>query len=66
MAGRRKKSELPLPEKGKLFEVRNAYGAIMSQTEYPACYPDKDRRRQLREAGYKLYLGGKIFREEKK
>lgn len=65
MAGRRKKEELPLPEKGMLFEVRNAYGAVLAQTEYPSCYPDRERRDELRQAGYKLYLGGKVFREEK-
>ena len=63
MAARKK--EIPLPEKGARFEVRNAQGAVMAQTDYPSCYPDKDRRRQLREAGYKLYLGGKLYREKK-
>ena len=32
----------------------------------PSCYPDRARRDELRKAGYKLYLGGKLFREEKK
>ena len=67
MAARKKKDgELPLPAKGERFEVRNAQGAIMAQTEYPSCYPDRARRDELRKAGYKLYLGGKVFREEKK
>lgn len=62
----RKKDELKLPEKGQRFEVRNAQGAVMAQTDYPSCYPDRARRDELRKAGYKLYLGGKVFREEKK
>ena len=61
----RKKDELRLPVKGAVFEVRNANGAVMAQTEYPSCYPDRARRDELRKAGYKLYLGGKVFREEK-
>ncbi len=64
MAARKK--EIPLPEKGARFEVRNAQGAVMAQTDYPSCYPDRERRDELRKAGYKLYLGGKLFREEKK
>ena len=62
----RKKDELKLPEKGERFEVRNSQGAVMAQTDYPSCYPDRARRDELRKAGYKLYLGGKVFREEKK
>lgn len=65
VAARRKKDSLPLPEKGPTFEVRNANGAVLYQTEYPSCYPDRERRDELRKAGYKLYLGGKVFREEK-
>lgn len=61
-----KKDDLKLPEKGQRFEVRNANGAVMAQTDYPSCYPDRARRDELRKAGYKLYLGGKVFREEKK
>lgn len=64
MAARKK--DITLPGKGERFEVRNANGAVMSQTDYPSCYPDRERRDQLRKAGYKLYLGGKVFREEKK
>ena len=64
--GVRKKDDLKLPAKGLRFEVRNAQGAVMAQTDYPSCYPDRERRDQLRKAGYKLYLGGKVFREEKK
>lgn len=61
-----RKNDLKLPEKGQRFEVRNAQGAVMAQTDYPSCYPDRARRDELRKAGYKLYLGGKLFREEKK
>ena len=60
-----RKKELPLPEKGELFEIKRD-GVLMYQTEYPSCYPDRERWDQLRKAGYKLYLGGKVFREEKK
>lgn len=66
MAARKKEATLELPKKGALFEVRNAHGAVMAQTEYPSCYPDRARREELRKAGYKLYLDGKVFREEKK
>lgn len=66
MVAAKKKTELTLPEKGLRFEVRNANGAVMAQTDYPSCYPDRARRDELRKAGYKLYLGGKVFREEKK
>ena len=67
MAARKKKDgELTLPAKGERFEIRNAQGTVMAQTEYPSCYPDRERRDELRKAGYKLYLGGKVFREEKK
>lgn len=62
MAGRKK---LPIPEKGELFEIKRG-GVLMYQTEYPSCYPDRARRDELRKAGYKLYLSGKVFREEKK
>ena len=61
-----RKNDLKLPEKGQRFEVRNANGAVMAQTDYPSCYPDRARRDELRKAGYKLYLGGKVFREDKK
>lgn len=60
-----KKKDIQLPEKGARFEVRNAFGDVMAHTDYPSCYPDRERRDQLRKAGYKLYLGGKAFREEK-
>ena len=65
-AGKKKDGGLALPAKGERFEVRNAQGAVMAQTEYPNCYPDRARRDELRKAGYKLYLGGKVFREDKK
>ena len=59
-----KKSEIVLPEKGERFEVRRD-GVVLYHTDYPLCYPDRERRDQLRKAGYKLYLGGKVFREDK-
>lgn len=61
MAVRRK--EPVKEEKSGLFEVRRN-GVVLAQTEYASCYPDRARRDQLRKAGYKLYLGGKVFREK--
>lgn len=65
--GRPKKNvidEATLMRTGELFEVRRN-GAVMASTIYPACYPDRERRDELRKAGYKLYLGGKLFKEKK-
>jgi len=50
--------------KGERFEVRRN-GVVLAATDYPSCYPDRERRDQLRAAGYKLYLGGKVYREDK-
>ena len=49
---------------GERFEVKRN-GVVLASTEYVACYPDRQRRDELRKAGYKLYLGGKPFKEEK-
>lgn len=49
---------------GERFDVRRD-GVVLFNTEYPSCYPDRERRDELRKAGYKLYLGGKMFRETK-
>ena len=65
--GRPKKSvvdEVELMRTGERFEVRRN-GEVLASTVYPACYPDRQRRDELRNAGYKLYLGGKVFKEEK-
>lgn len=51
-------------ETGELFEVKRD-GVTKFKTEYLSCYPNKERRDELRNAGYKLYLGGKIYREAK-
>lgn len=51
-------------EKGELFEVKRD-GVTKFKTEYPSCYPNKERRDELRNAGFKLYLGGKMYREAK-
>ena len=56
--------EVALMKKGERFEVRRN-GAVLASTEYVACYPDRQRREELRKAGYRLYLGGKLFKEEK-
>lgn len=53
-----------LMKTGERFEVRRD-GAVLFLTDYPSCYPDRERRDELRKAGYKLYLGGKMFREAK-
>ena len=51
-------------ETGELFEVKRN-GVTLASTIYPACYPTKERRDELRKAGYKLYLGGKVYKEKK-
>lgn len=56
--------EAALMKKGERFEVRRN-GAVLASTEYVACYPDRQRRDELRKAGYKLYLGGKLFKEDR-
>lgn len=56
--------EATLMQTGERFEVRRN-GVVLSFTDYPACYPDKKRRDELRKAGYKLYLGGKAYKEPK-
>lgn len=60
----RRKATVPAVslEPGELFEVKRD-GVTKYKTEYPSCYPDKERRDQLRKAGFKLYLGGKIYKE---
>ena len=52
-------------EKGELFEVKRD-GVTKFKTEYPSCYPNKERRDELRKAGYKLYLSGKVMKEAAK
>ena len=56
--------EATLMQTGERFEVRRN-GVVLASTIYPACYPDRERRDELRKAGYKLYLGGKIYKEPK-
>ena len=51
-------------ETGEKFEVKRD-GVTLASTVYPACYPNRERRDQLRKAGYKLYLGGKVYKEKK-
>lgn len=51
-------------ETGEKFEVKRD-GVTLASTIYPACYPNRERRDQLRKAGYKLYLGGKVYKEKK-
>lgn len=62
----RRKATLPevSMETGELLEVKRD-GVTKFKTEYPSCYPDRERRDELRKAGFKLYLGGKMFREIK-
>ena len=65
MARQKKKiDESILMVTGERFEVRRN-GSVLASTEYPACYPDRQRRDELRKAGYKLYLGGKPYKEAK-
>ena len=51
-------------ETGEKFEVKRD-GVTRASTIYPACYPNRERRDQLRKSGYKLYLGGKVYKEKK-
>jgi hypothetical protein len=46
------------------FEVRKDK-RVMAYTEYEQCIPSKERRNELRKAGYKLYLDGKVWNERK-
>ena len=47
------------------FEVKKN-GATLMQTEEENCIPDKETRDDMRKAGYKLYLDGKIYKEQNK
>ena len=49
----------------KRFEVRRD-GRVMAWTEHKECIPPKERRDELRKAGYRLLLDGKIWKENKK
>ena len=66
MARPKKKTidESVLMATGERFEVKRD-GVALASTIYPACYPNRERRDQLRKAGYKLYLGGKVYKEKK-
>lgn len=44
------------------FEVKKD-GVVKMSTDEEACIPDKETRDCMRRAGYKLYLGGKIYKE---
>lgn len=44
------------------FEVRKD-GKVYMRSEDPRTYPDKEMRKDLRSAGYRLYLGGKPYKE---
>lgn len=46
------------------FEVKKD-GVLKMHTEHEDCIPDAKTRAQLRKAGYKLYLDGKLFKEKK-
>lgn len=47
------------------FEVRRD-NRVMACTEHKECIPPRERRDELRKAGYRLYLDGKIWKENKK
>lgn len=64
MSAARKKPETTADLPGERLEVRRD-GRVVAYTEYASCYPARERRDELRKAGYKLYLGGKVFREGK-
>lgn len=46
------------------FEVRRD-NRILARTDSSACIPDRKRRDELRRAGYKLFLDGKLWKEGK-
>jgi hypothetical protein len=48
-------------QSGRL-EIRRD-GRVMAWTEDVASYPDRKRRDELRKAGYKLFLDGKLWKE---
>ena len=45
------------------FEVKENNKTVM-QTIEENCIPDKETRDDMRRAGYKLYLDGKIYKEK--
>ena len=47
------------------FEVRRD-NRVMACTEHKECIPPRERRDELRKAGYRLFLDGKIWKENKK
>ena len=46
------------------FDVRRD-GRVMACTEHKECIPPRERRDELRKAGYRLFLDGKIWKENK-
>ena len=40
-------------------------GRVVARTDHDECIPDRKRRDDLRRAGYKLILDGKVWREGK-
>ena len=46
-----------------IFEVKRE-GRIIMQIRQETCIPDRELRKQLRSAGYSLYLDGKPFAEK--
>lgn len=44
------------------FEVRRD-GRVMAWTEHRECIPNRERRDELRRAGYRLLLDGKTWKE---
>lgn len=49
---------------GDRLEIRRD-GKVMAWTEDRACFLDRKRRDELRKAGYKIYLAGKLWKEGK-
>lgn len=47
------------------FEVKRD-GITKMQTAEPQCIPSREERDELRKAGYKLYLDGKLFKEQRR
>ena len=48
-----------------IFEVKRD-GRMIMQTRQETCIPDRELRKQLRSAGYSLYIDGKTFAEKRR
>lgn len=49
----------------KLFEVKKENKTFMS-TEYEECIPSVEVLKSIKQAGYKVYVNGRVWKENKK